>query len=92
MFERSGNRCRLVGNVTIDTVPELLKEVRPMIRTGVDELDCSEVQHVDSSALAFLLTCKREARQHNHSLALVKLPASVLSLASLYGVTHLLAV
>ena len=92
MLEQSGTQCRLVGDVTIETVPALLKEIRPMIRSGMNVLDCSAVLHVDSSALAFFLTCKREALQHKHNLDIVKLPASLMSLASLYGINDLLVV
>lgn len=91
MIEQQGSQCRLAGDITIDTVPGLQNEIRSLIRSGVDTLDCAGVSNVDSSALGFLLACKREARQQNHPLNIVKLPASLLSLASLYGIVGQLA-
>lgn len=91
MLKQAGNQCRLAGNVTIDSVPGLLDQIRPMIQSGVDTLDCSGVLDVDSSALGFLLACKREARQHKRNLTITNLPASLLSLASLYGIVESLA-
>lgn len=91
MIEQQGSQCRLAGDITIDTVPSLLDEIRPLIRSGVDMLDCAGVNNVDSSALGFLLACKREAQLQNHPINIVKLPASLLSLASLYGIVGQLA-
>jgi phospholipid transport system transporter-binding protein len=91
MIECQGNLCRLAGDIMIDTVPGLLKEIMPQIRSGMDTLDCSGICNVDSAALGFLLACKREAHLHNKNLNIVKLPASLLSLASLYGIVGQLA-
>lgn len=86
MIERQDTLCRLGGDVTIDTVPELLQQIRPLIRSGVDTLDCSAIKNVDSSALGLLLACKREALADQKRMTLTGLPPSLLSLASLYGV------
>lgn len=86
MIERDANLCRLGGDLTLDTVPDLLEKIRPLFRDGVDTLDCSGVENVDSSALGFILACKREAATRKKSLKLTGLPPSLLSLASLYGV------
>lgn len=75
----------------IDTVPDLLKEIRPLINAGVDTLDCAGIRNVDSAALGFLLACKREAFQQNKNFNIVNLPASLLGLASLYGIVGQLA-
>lgn len=86
MIERKDGLCRLGGDVTLETVPELLHKVRQLIRSGVDTLDCSEVKNVDSSALGLLLACKREAMAAQSSMKFTGLPPSLLNLASLYGV------
>jgi phospholipid transport system transporter-binding protein len=88
MIDREGNLCRLGGDVTLNTVPGLLQEIRPLLRAGVDTLDCSAVDNVDSSALGLLLACKREMLNQNKSLTLIGLTPSLLSLASLYGVAE----
>ncbi len=86
MIERLENVCRLSGDVTLETVPEMLEKIRPLIHSGVDCLDCTEVKNVDSSALGLILACKREAIAQKKILKLTNLPASLLGLASLYGV------
>ena len=86
MIERHDNLCRLGGDVTLETVPGMLEKIKPLIRSGVDNLDCSEVKHVDSSALGLILACKREAMTQQKDLKITGLPNSLLSLASLYGV------
>ncbi len=86
MIERQDNLCRLGGDVTLETVPAMLEKIRPLIRSGVDCLDCSNVKNVDSSAIGLILACKREAVAQQKSLKLTGLPNSLLSLASLYGV------
>lgn len=86
MIERQDNLCRLGGDVTLETVPAMLEKIRPLIRSGVDSLDCSGVKNVDSSALGLILACKREAMAQQKTLKLTGLPNSLLSLASLYGV------
>jgi phospholipid transport system transporter-binding protein len=86
MIELQGNLCRLSGDVTLDTVPEILEKIRPHVRAAVDTLDCSGIKNVDSSALGLLLACKRVAVGQQKSLNLTGLPQSLLSLASLYGV------
>lgn len=88
MIERQDNLCRLGGDVTLDTVPDLLEKIRSLVRSGVDTLDCSGIKNVDSSALGLVLACKREALAQQRSLKVTGLPPSLLSLASLYGVAE----
>ena len=88
MIERDANLCRLGGDVTLDTVPDLLEKIRPLIRSGVDTIDCAAIANVDSSALGLILACKREAAGLQQSLKVTNLPQSLGSLASLYGVAE----
>ena len=52
--------------------------------------DAAALQHFDSSALAVLLECRREALAHGKELAVVNLPDRLRELASVYGVGELL--
>lgn len=52
--------------------------------------DASALQHFDSSALAVLLECRREALALGMTFAVHGLPERLRSLASLYGVEDLL--
>lgn len=91
MIERQGNVCKLSGDVTLDTVPDILNQISPLIQSGVDTLDCSGIQNVDSSALALVFSCRRLARQYNQMLTIIGLPPRLLNLASLYGVADRVA-
>lgn len=52
--------------------------------------DASALQRFDSSALAVLLECRREALAQGKSFAVHQLPGKLRELATLYGVAELL--
>ena len=52
--------------------------------------DASALQHFDSSALAVLLDCRREALAMGKTFAVTGLPPRLGELAGLYGVADLL--
>ncbi len=87
MIHCEGGRCRIEGAVTVDTVGGLLRELQPHLVTGVDVLDFSTVERVDSAALALVFSAMR---QNHGKLACSDLPASFATLADLYGVADLL--
>lgn len=62
------------------------------IRSGDATIDLSAVKTCDSSAVAVVLAWQREAARAGSKLQLTGLPASLLSLAAVYGVDSLLAV
>lgn len=76
--------------MTVDSVGGLLRELQPQLESGVDVLDFSAVETVDSAALALIFSAMRYVRQAGHTLSLVGLPASFATLAELYGVSELL--
>ncbi|MBN9410199.1 MAG: STAS domain-containing protein [Burkholderiales bacterium] len=53
-------------------------------------VDASALQHFDSSALAVLLACRREALAVGRRFAVRGMPSRLQSLAGLYGVGRLL--
>jgi phospholipid transport system transporter-binding protein len=53
--------------------------------------DASALQRFDSSALAVLLECRREALVQGKVFAVAGMPARLRELASVYGVSELLA-
>jgi phospholipid transport system transporter-binding protein len=85
-----GNRCRISGAVTVDSVGGLLRELQPGLEKGVDTLDFSGVETADSAALALIFSAMRQARQAGHALTCTGLPSSFTTLAELYGVSELL--
>ena len=62
------------------------------IRSGDTTIDLSGVATCDSSAVAAVLAWQREAARAGTRLRLTGVPASLLSLAAVYGVDSLLAV
>ena len=53
-------------------------------------IDAAALRHFDSSALAVLLDCKREAARQQKDFTLQGAPPKLLALADLYGVRELL--
>ena len=53
--------------------------------------DAAPLQTFDSSALAVLLECRREALAHGRAFAVVNMPERLRELAAVYGVSELLA-
>ncbi len=87
MIRCEGGRCRVEGVVTVDTVGGLLRALQPHLASGVDVLDFSAVERVDSAALALVFGAMR---QNHGKLSCSGLPASFATLADLYGVADLL--
>lgn len=82
--------CRIAGAVTVDSVGSLLRELQPQLARGVETLDFSKVETVDSAALALMFSAMRQTRQANRTLTFTGLPPSFITLAELYGVSDLL--
>jgi phospholipid transport system transporter-binding protein len=76
--------------LTFQTARAALEQGCEAIRAGQTVFDLSAVQSADSSSLAVLLAWQRKARAAGQSLSYVNLPASIDSLANLYGVETLL--
>ena len=83
----------LPADLTHDQAPAcarmLAQAVRAEAVTAV-VADASPLQKFDSSALAVLLECRREALLQRKSFAVKALPARLRDLAGLYGVADLL--
>jgi phospholipid transport system transporter-binding protein len=90
MIACEGTRCTITGAVTVDSVGGLLRELRPRLAGAVTTLEFSAVETADSAALALIFSAMREARQGGRTLACSGLPASLVTLAELYGVSALL--
>ena len=90
MMTCEGNCCQIAGTVTVDSVGGLLRELQPQLENGMDTLDFSGVENIDSAALTLIFSAMRHAQQAGHSFVCRGLPASFTSLAELYGVSDLL--
>ncbi len=92
MIRREGARMLVSGAVTLGNVAVLLEEGRQHIGDGVQTIDLAEVKEMDSALLALLLAWLRDAKAKERALEFVNLPASLQTIARLYGVDGLLPV
>jgi phospholipid transport system transporter-binding protein len=85
---------RLEGPLSFESLPRVLAESDAYeARADLPDrltIDFAGVTAVDSSAVALLLEWRRRALARNKQLAFVNLPANLLALSQLYGVTDLI--
>ena len=83
----------LPATVTHDQAGACARMLAQAVRSGPDRravADASALEQFDSSALAVLLECRREALAGGKSFAVRDLPPRLRELATLYGVADLL--
>jgi phospholipid transport system transporter-binding protein len=92
VIERDGSQIRVSGPLTVSTVAQLCEAGRQEFTGGGEVVvDLSGTTDVDSAALSLLFEWRREAQRHNTHMSVRNLPASLQSLATLYGVADLVA-
>jgi phospholipid transport system transporter-binding protein len=89
--ELQNNRLDLAGAIVIDSVGKLLESGRALCAANDVTLDFSATTDLDSSALALVLEYRRAAEAAGKKLSVTNIPASLKTLADLYGVTDLIA-
>ena len=90
MIERDGDRLRVSGDLTMDTVAALFDTGLQPGAGGALEIDLAQVQTLDSAAVSLLLSWLRRAQRNNVALTFAHVPENLMSLARLYGVAELL--
>lgn len=83
---------RPTGALTVFTARAVLEQGRALIQRGAVDVDFAEVSETDSVALALVFDWLRAAQREGHALKLRNVPATLVSLAELYGVTDLLPI
>jgi phospholipid transport system transporter-binding protein len=91
MIVCNADLCTVQGPVTSESVVSLLAQGAQQFTAPRVTVDLSGVTEVDSSALSLLLEWRREAARNGREVRYRNLPASMKSLAELYGVTELLS-
>jgi phospholipid transport system transporter-binding protein len=90
MIDCNGGRCTLQGPVTAENVVSLLAQGAQRFNGPLVTVDLSGVTEVDSTALSLLLEWRREAVRNGREIRYSNLPASLKSLAELYGISELI--
>jgi phospholipid transport system transporter-binding protein len=81
----------LTGSFTLDAIPRIEREAAGQLDADGVTIDLSAITEVDSTAVSLLLQWQREASAKGRKLTLLAPPASLVSLAKLYGVEDFLA-
>lgn len=79
-----------VSTLNFANARQVLQEGLKAIANGEHECDLAKLEQVDSASVAVLLAWQKAAQQNNLHLRFRNTPASLISLASVYGVTELL--
>ena len=91
MIEKNGNGLRMSGPMLIANARALLEAGRGFLRSATDAgemvLDLSGTEETDSSALSVVFGLLRTARERGVALRIANPPASMISQATLYGVS-----
>lgn len=91
MIEQSGERLCVTVPMVIGNARALLEAGRARLAAGGPTLfDLEAVAEADSAALTLVFAWARSAQANGASLRIANPPASLLSLADLYGVSEFL--
>jgi phospholipid transport system transporter-binding protein len=90
MVRADNERIAIEGPISMDNARALLEGALAQFRSPQTVIDLAAATEIDSSAVALLLEWRREAQRRNIDLRVENAPASVKSLAQLYGVNELL--
>jgi len=82
---------QLTGTLNFDTVPALCSQLMQLLPT-LDPivLDLSQVNFCDSSGVALMLECLRQAKAMQKKITFVHVPKQMQSIATMTGVADLL--
>lgn len=86
------NRWHVAGDILMDNANAVLTESLALVMPEDLCVDLSGVASVDTAALSLLMEWQRRAIASNQQVSFANLPDSLVSLASLYGVTDFISV
>lgn len=81
----------LPSTLTHEAAPAFVQSLAPLVQAQPAEVvaDAGSLRKFDSSALAVLLECRRQALAAGKTFSVHGLPASLRQLAGLYGIAEL---
>lgn len=89
-MQREGSRVAVSVPMTLDNARRLLEQGSAEVHSGAALFDLAAVGELDSSSLAVVFGWQRAAAQLGGDIRIANPPASLVSLAELYGVAELL--
>jgi len=89
-FTNAGDAWRFEGALTFDDAAQVFAASRAAPLPSSNVADFSGMTRADSSALAVVIALKRRAAAEGRALSVDYLPASLRSLAVVYGVENLI--
>jgi len=89
-FSASDGGWIFAGALTLGNAADVLRASKALALPANGIVDVSGVVHADSAALAVMISLKRRASGEGRTLKITGLPASLRSLAIVYGVEDLL--
>ena len=90
-FAASNDGWIFAGALTLDDAADVLRASEAMPLPANGAVDFSGLTHADSAALAVMIALKRRATSEGRALTVHRMPASLHSLAVVYGVDNLIA-
>ena len=79
-----------VSTLDFSNAKALLQEGLTAVSNGEETFDLAGLKHVDSASVSVMLAWQRVALMSGRKLRFLNVPAGLVSLADLYGVTELL--
>ena len=89
-FSIADGGWRYDGALTLDAATEVLQASQSLPFPDSGVVDLRGLTHADSAALAVIMALKRRATAEGRALVVTGMPASLRSLAVVYGVEDLL--
>lgn len=87
-----GKTLFLTGELNYSNAKSIYNEFTSQMDGRIEQVDCSGLEHADSTALALLLIATDIARVQQRDLMICGLSSRLSSLVDVYGITELLNV
>lgn len=83
-----GNTWHISGDVRVENAHVIFSESTTFVMNEVVNVDFSDVTDVDTAALSLMMEWQRRALDSRTKIGFSHVPANLISLAELYGVTE----